>query len=106
MKLTMVKASFDLGTFFQNLTTLGKVWGGYFVMFLGVVLCLVGVYQIVRGFIQHGRGQTNWLMVFVMILVGGFFFNSGADMSGVFWFADAGTSTLEQLADPGTTTTP
>lgn len=87
----------DIGTFFQNLTTKATEWGGYFIIFLGVVLIIWATVLVVKGFISHGSGRpTNWLMIGAMFLVGGLLFASG--WNGVKAFADMGKETLESLA--------
>ncbi len=88
----------DIGVFFSNLTEKSKEWGGYFLMFLGVVLIIWGVVGIVKAFVSHGRGQVNWLMTIGMILVGGFLLASGNNMAEVIKFANYGNDTLKDLA--------
>ena len=90
---------FDIGKFFSNLTEKAKEWGGYFIAFLGLVLVIIGIVQIVKAFASHGRGQVNWLMTLGMILVGGFLLASS--MGGVLNFANIGVKTLEQTAEGG-----
>lgn len=91
----MLQLAFDLGTFFSNLTSKASDWAGYFVMFLGLVLMVIAVVQIVKGFASHGRGQTNWLMTLAMLLVGGFLFVKG--FTGVQTFAEIGSETIQSL---------
>lgn len=91
----LVTLGFDLGKFFENLTTKAKEWGGYFIMFLGAILIIWGVVNIVKAFVSNGRGQTNWLMTAAMILVGGLFLAGG--FTAMQNFATMGKDTLEQL---------
>lgn len=87
----------DIGKIFQNATTLAQTWGGYMIIFLGAILVIWAVVLLVKGLMTHGNGRgTNWLMIILMILIGGFLMAQG--FSGVKKFADIGTSTLEQLA--------
>ena len=86
----------DLGKFFQNLATLGKEWGSYFIMFLGVIMLIWAAVLIFKAFAQHGRGQSNWLMIFLMLIVGGWMMVQG--FTGIARFADMGAATLERLA--------
>lgn len=95
MNIGALQMAFDLGTFFSNLTEKGKEWGGYFIIFLGVVLIIVGVVKIVKGFATQGRGQTNWLMAIGTILVGGFLVAAG--FNGVNNLANIGAETINQL---------
>ena len=87
----MLQLAFDLGKFFSNLTYQAGQWAGYFVAFLGLVLMVIAVVQIVKGFASHGRGQTNWLMTIAMLLVGGFMF------AGIKTFAAIGSETIQSL---------
>ncbi len=100
MNIQNIMMSWDLGKFFSNLTAKAKEWGGYFLVFLGVILLIVGVIQIVKAFMSHGRGQTNWLMVGGMILVGGFLCTAGVG-AGAFTkvekLANVGAGTLDAL---------
>ena len=92
----MFVAGFNIGTFFSNATTLAKTWGGYFIMFLGVVLIIVGVVKLVMAFIQHGKGpQPNWLLIIGMLLVGGFLLSVG--INGAITFSNVGIDTLNTL---------
>ncbi len=95
----MYTMGFDIGAFFSNLTDKAKTWGAYFIMFLGVVLLIMGVVNIVKAFASHGRGQVNWLMVAGMILVGGFLLGVGANMEGLINLSKVGEETIKDLGD-------
>ena len=97
----MLLTGFDLGTFFDNLFTMGKKWGGSFAMFFGVIMLLSAIITIGKGFMSHWKGQTNWLMAIGCLLVGGFLIASGTNMTGIINFSSVGQETLEQLATPG-----
>jgi uncharacterized membrane protein len=100
MNIQNIFMSWDLGTFFSNLTSKAKEWGGYLLVLLGVVLLIAGIVQIVKAFMSHGRGQTNWLMVGGMILVGGFLCATGgglAAFNNVQKLANVGSGTLDAL---------
>lgn len=92
----MYYLSWDLGSFFSNLALKGKEYGQYFVVFLGVILIIAGLYQIVKGLMSHGRGQTNWGIAAACILIGGF-------MAGITsWdsiqnFTNMGSATIDTL---------
>lgn len=86
----------DLGRFFQNLSTLTQEWGSYFIMFLGALMLVWAGVLIFKAFAQHGRGQSNWLMIAAMIIVGGWMLVQG--FTGIARFADMGAATLERLA--------
>jgi len=95
-RIEALQLAFDLGTFFQNLTTKAKEWGGYFIMFLGAILIIVGVVQIFKGFASGGKGgHVNWLMAIGTILMGGFLAVAG--FNGVNNLANVGAETIQQL---------
>lgn len=99
--LNGISMTWDLGSFFSNLAAKGKEWGGWFLLFLGVVLIVVGVFHIVKAFMSQGRGQTNWFMTIAMILVGGFLCAAGTTGTAVFnkmtKLANVGSGTIESL---------
>jgi uncharacterized membrane protein YidH (DUF202 family) len=66
-----VPAAWDLGSFLQNATATLKQWGGYLIMLMGVVAVVIGVVKAVTGLMSHGKKDTNWLVVAVLIIVGG-----------------------------------
>lgn len=94
-----ITLGFDIGDFFQNLNNKVQEWGTYFIMFLGAVLIIWGVVSIVKAFISHGRGQTNWLMTIGMILVGGFMLVSG--FTGFQNLANIGNDTILEMGTSG-----
>lgn len=48
-----------------------STWGRYFLVVLGIVMVIYGVYQIGKGMMSGGRGQTNWAMAIGCIILGG-----------------------------------
>lgn len=48
-----------------------NAWGKYFLVLLGIVMVVYGVYQIGKGMMSGGRGQTNWAMAIGCIILGG-----------------------------------
>lgn len=98
--LNGIAMNWDLGSFFSNLTAKGKEWGGYFIVFLGVILIIIGVFNIVKAFMSQGRGQTNWFMTIAMILVGGFLCAAGvgsAAFDKMTGLANIGAGTISEL---------
>ena len=93
-------------SFFSNLTekakewgdyfiVFSKEWGGYFIAFLGLVLVIIGIVQIVKAIVKavayHDRYQVNWQVILGMIgmmLVGGFLLVSS--MRSILYFANVG----------------
>lgn len=50
--------------------TIGN-YGKVIVGIIGLVMVLVSVYQIAKNLISHGKAQTNWVITFALLLVGG-----------------------------------
>lgn len=48
-----------------------STWGRYFLVVLGIVMVIYGVYQIGKGMMSGGRGQTNWVMAIGCLILGG-----------------------------------
>lgn len=41
------------------------------ILIVGVVMVGVGIYQVAKNLISHGKGQTNWVITALLIVVGG-----------------------------------
>ena len=75
--------AWDLGSFLENATSTLQGWGGSLIILIGVIMVIASVYQIAKGLIQGGRGQTNWAIAILLLLIGGAF------MAGLFrWSGD------------------
>lgn len=92
---SFIYGAWDLGSFLQNMTETIKTWGGYFIILIGVVMIIVSVYQIAKGLITHGRGQTNWFVAVFLLILGGAFAVGG--YSFVANIASGGKKTIEDL---------
>lgn len=64
---------------------------------VGVVMVGVGVYQIAKNLISHGKGQTNWVVTAALIMVGGMLMLSG----GWTVLEDIGTGSKNTLDNMG-----
>lgn len=63
---------------------------------VGIVMVIVGVYQIAKNLISHGRGQTNWIVTFALIIIGGaLMLSSSWDM--IRSIATGGKNTINDL---------
>lgn len=67
------------------------------IVIVGVVMVGVGVYQVAKNLISHGKGQTNWVVTFALIMVGGMLMLSG----GWTVLENIGTGSKETLDDLG-----
>lgn len=52
-------------------------WGQWFLVVIGVAMVIYGIFQIAKGMMSGGRGQTNWVMAIGCIIVGGLLSVSG-----------------------------
>lgn len=41
------------------------------ILIVGVVMVGVGIYQVAKNLISHGKGQTNWVVTIALIVIGG-----------------------------------
>lgn len=62
---------FELSNLLKSAT--GKVndYAQSLVVIIGVVMVVAAIYQIGKGFMSGGRGQTNWAMAIGCLIVGG-----------------------------------
>lgn len=62
---------FSIGNFLNGLNASLFNWGQVIVVIIGVVMVIVGVFNIAKGLMSGGRAQTNWVMNLVLFFVGG-----------------------------------
>lgn len=86
---------FDLLKFIKNLTGYFKDIGNYLMIFAGVVMLIVAVVQIAKGLAGGGRGQVNWVMSILCLLVGGILIGGGWNLASKV--ANIGAGTIEEL---------
>lgn len=91
----VMTGGWDLGTFLKSATSTLKEWGGYFVILVGVVMLIAGVFQIAKGLISHGRTQVNWFVCFTLIILGGAFMTGGWGF--ISTISSGGQKTIEDL---------
>lgn len=92
-------STLDLGRFFANCKKAIENWGGAFIGMVGAFMLLVAAIMIAKAFMEHGRGQTNWMMLILMICVGGAMFVGGFDLMKKL--ADVGQGTITVLSGNG-----
>lgn len=64
-------SSFSVGNFLNGLNNSLFNWGKVIVVIIGVVMVIVGVFNIAKGLMSGGRAQTNWVLNLVLFFVGG-----------------------------------
>lgn len=87
--------SWDIGSFLQNSSNTLKKWGGYLIILIGVVMVVISAYQVFTGLASHGKKQTNWFVVVLLLIIGGAFMIGGFDF--VSRIAEGGQKTIEDL---------
>lgn len=86
--------AWDLSTFLQNVKTQFQTWGGYFLAVLGILMIIVGLYQLGSG-LMSDRKQVEWVKVIALLLIGGVLAVSGVNV--ITNIADGGSATIKDL---------
>lgn len=86
---------FDLIQFFKNIAGYLKDIGKYIIILAGVILIIVAIVQIAKGFAAGGKGQVNWVMSIACLLVGGMLLAGGWTLAANV--ASMGKDTIEEL---------
>lgn len=97
MMLMAAGSSWKISTFLNSLQQTIAYYGSILVSLFGVVMVIVGVYQIAKNLISSGRGQTNWIVTFALILVGGALAVTGG-WKMIGQFAQGSKNTLSGMA--------
>ena len=72
-------------------------YGSIIIILVGVAMIIVSIYQIAKNLIFHGKGQTNWVVTFALLIVGGAFAATG----GWGLFAGVAQGAQKTLNDMG-----
>ena len=67
----------NLSSFLNGLADKLGSWGGGLCIVLGAAMILVAIFKIGKGLMSE-RSQTNWVMCFVLLFVGGIMAGGGA----------------------------
>ena len=63
--------SASIGTFLSSFQETLARYGSIAVSIIGVAMVVVAIYQIAKGLMSGGKGQTNWVMTILLLLIGG-----------------------------------
>lgn len=66
------------------------------IMIIGLVMVGFGIYQIAKNLISGGKGQTNWVTTFLLIIVGGTLMLSGG-WEVIRHFSGGSKTTLDNM---------
>lgn len=86
---------FSISTFLSNAQDFAIMIGRYVIIIIGVVMIIAGIYQIAKGLMSGGKGQVNWVMSILCLLVGGALVAGG--ISWVAKIAGGGKTELESM---------
>lgn len=81
----------------KNAASSGQKIGSLIVFVAGVLMVIAAVVFIAKGLMSQGRGQTNWALTIILLVVGGVFMSAGAGGWGVLRRStDAAANTLNE----------
>lgn len=93
-------ADWDLLSFFTNAESYGRLIGAGLVTLLGLIILIVAAVFIAKKFLGNGqRDDKSWLIIVVMLLVGGAFLVGG--LGFITNIASGGQKTFEDLGTGG-----
>lgn len=86
----------------QNFANSLGTWGNIIVLILGIAMVIVGVYQLAKALISHGKGQPpNWFVIIGLLLIGGLLIGTSlGDVSKLVQTGDA-DQILNENVDSG-----
>ena len=84
--MTNILASdWSIGNALKALNESLNGYGKIIMVIIGVAMIIVGIYQVAKNLISHGKAQTNWFITIALIVVGGIFaLSSGWETLGSF----------------------
>lgn len=63
--------NWSIGGFLKALQGSITVYVKWIILIIGLVMVGFGIYQIAKNLISGGKGQTNWVTTFLLLIVGG-----------------------------------
>lgn len=89
-------SDWSIGNFIASLQGSMVNYVKIIVTIIGLVMVCFGTYQIAKNLISHGKGQTNWVVTFALIIIGGtLMLTSGFQV--LQSFGRAGKTSIENL---------
>lgn len=68
--------SWSINTFLNNLGQSMQQWGKFIVFAIGGAMVIGAAFFIAKGLMSQGRGQTNWALTILLLIIGGAFMAS------------------------------
>ena len=100
--LTPLAFAWTIDSVLANATTMFRTWGGTVFRGLGVVMVVVAVCQVAKGFISKGLQPVNWISVIVLFLLGGALACMNSANDSWYWImniAKGGKTTIDELGN-------
>ena len=70
MRLFMTMSGWSMDTFLENVQQNTGSYGIIIVTVVGLVMVIIGVVKLAVNLINSGRGQANWVMTILLIVLG------------------------------------
>ena len=94
--MNAISANWTISGFLSALQASAANYVKIIILIIGLVMVGVGIYQVAKNLISHGKGQTNWVVTALLIIVGGtLMLNSGWTVIGNI--AKGGSQTLNDM---------
>ena len=90
-------------TIFNNIANFCKAAGSYIVLIIGLLLIIMAVYQISKGFLSGGS-RSNWFLILGCLLFGGILIFGGWVVMTGDKFGAAGKNTVDSMLSGNTPT--
>ena len=74
-------------------------WVGYIILIVGAILLGIGVFQMLKKFGSGGQGGMSWVLIIIMLCVGGALMGGG--ISFVYKLTKGTQSTIESMGGAG-----
>lgn len=97
--MTSGGSGWSIDTFLDTLGDALHKWGALIVFIIGTVMVIASVYFIAKGLMSQGRGQTNWAVTILMLVLGGVFMSTA--LGGWDWLKDVSEGARQTMDDLG-----
>ena len=87
-----------IGQFLASFQKTLAHYGSIVSSIIGIAMVVVAIYQIAKGLMSGGKGQTNWVMTIALLLIGGALALVGG-WGTVGKFVNIGNETLTEMSE-------
>ena len=97
-----VLLDWSLNSFLDNLGDSMQYWGELIVFVIGTAMVIAAAFFIAKGLMSQGRGQTNWALTFLLLIIGGAFMaTSGGGWDLLVNISEGSQKTINDLGGSG-----